>query len=222
MISYNEIREQLSARPDFKALNASQQTNVIQRMGFTPAGVRLAVDGKLGPKTLNGIFIDPSDITTPAAKVALDELLALSQEEGGSNMGRFVQKYFRMKRLPTKNAGAFCAGGASYCLNKGYPGEGTPYLLGAQRLGRAVAAEGAGRHSIHDAKPDDLLIWNRKTDKPGTGHVEVSAIITDDIVYSIGFNVGPYQAPTRVFINKKSDPGRGVGNEFLFCARWKK
>jgi hypothetical protein len=221
MISYNELREQLMARPSFAKLSASEQTNVIQRMGFTPAGVRLSVDGKLGPKTLSGIFLDPSKIVTPAAKVALDELLALSQEIGGSNMGPFVQKYFRMKKLPTKNAGAFCAGGASYCLSQGYPGEKTPYLLGAQRLGRAVAAEGAGRHSIRDAKPDDLLIWNRKTDKPGTGHVEVAVIITDDIVYSIGFNVGPYPAPTRVFANKKSAPGRGEGNEFLFCARWK-
>jgi hypothetical protein len=222
MLSYQQIMAKLMLRDDFKGLSDSHKTNVIQRLGFTSDLTRLSVDGKLGPKTLGGKFLDIDLITTPAAKIALNELVAMSQEVGGSNMGPFVQKYFRMKKLPTKNAGAFCAGGASYCLREGYPGEGTPYLLGAQRLGRAVAAKGAGQHSIQHAKPDDLLIWNRETSTPGTGHVEVTVHVTDDIVFTIGFNVGRYPAPTRVFINKKSDPSRGKGNEFLFCARWKK
>lgn len=119
--------------------------NRVQRLGFEKDSKKtLSVDGKIGPKTLNGRFVDPALLdVTPNLRIAFQELLKGSQEVGGSNMGPFVRTYFRLKSDPKGNAGPFCAGGASYCLDQGYPEDDTPYIVGAIRLGRAVAAQGS-------------------------------------------------------------------------------
>jgi hypothetical protein len=202
--------------------------NRIQRMGFENNSgdlKPLSVDGKAGPKTKGGIYLNPVAITTKVAIVALKELMAGSQEIEGSNSGSFVRKYFRIRGTVPKNYGPYCAGFASYCLDEAYPELDTPYILGAIRMGNAVAASG-GKHKIAQAKPDDMAIWKRETDSPGTGHIGV--FVTDtvkvdgvDYKFTIEGNVGNFPAPTRVFALKVSDPSRGEKNPWLFAARFK-
>lgn len=200
----------------------------MQRMGFSKINgglVNLSVDGIAGPKTKAGVFLSPKVIDTPIALVALEELMLGSQEIGGPNDGIFVKKYFRLRTLESRNFGPYCAGFASYCLQKAYPKEITPYILGAIRLGNAVAKYN-GRHSIQDAKKDDLPIWRRESNTPGTGHVGVfvsNAIEIDgkEYKFTIEGNNGNFPAPTRVFAVDVANPSRGVKNEWLFAARYK-
>lgn len=221
-ISYQQCLDKVKCL--LPSADSATLTNRIQRLGFedTISCKPLAVDGKLGPKTLNGRFVDPDLFhATPNLYVAFQELLKGSQEVGGSNMGPFVRTYFRLKSDPTKNAGPFCAGGASYCLDQGFPQDDTPYIVGAIRLGKAVAAQGQMKRQLKksEMKPGDLDIWERKTDTPGTGHVATHiALLEDGSILSIDFNVGGYPAPTRCFISNP-DGSRG-DDKFLFGARW--
>lgn len=205
--------------------------NRVQRFGFDPKTLRpIAVDGIPGPKTHYAIYYNPKLMfEAPNLIVALNEILAGSQEIGGSNMGPFVRKYFRLKKDPEKNAGPYCAGGASFCLDEAYPEEDTPYLLGAQRLGRAVADKGVlkdqplskRRMPAKDIKPGDLVIYERLTDTPGTGHVGACVHNSGDRLVTVDFNVGAYPAPTRLFIQLEKDKFAQGSDRFLFGARWK-
>jgi hypothetical protein len=205
--------------------------NRVQRFGFDPRTLApISVDGIAGPKTRDALYYNPKlMLETPNLKVALQEILSGSQEIGGSNMGPFVRKYFRLKKDPAKNAGPFCAGGASYCLDQGFPEDDTPYIVGAQRLGKAVSDQGIfkgkslkeRRFGADKMKPGDLMIYERITDTPGTGHVGTVVHNSIDRVITVDFNVGRYPAPTRLFIQTGKENYAQGGDKFLFGARWK-
>ena len=221
-ISYAECRAKMIP------LLAGESEEVIvercQRMGFEQGSRKaLAVDGKAGLKTHGGAYVDPAWLeTTPNLRVAFGELLKGSQEVGGNNMGPFVRTYFRLKKDPAKNAGPFCAGGASYCLDQGYPEDDTPYIVGAQRLGKAVAKEGSMKRQLKlaEMQPGDLAIWERITENAGTGHVATTVLLLpNQSLLTIDFNGGSAPSPTRLFI---SAPGGAINSgKFLFGARWK-
>lgn len=205
--------------------------NRVQRFGFEPDTLKpIAVDGKAGRQTFGAIYYNPKLLLEkPNLIVALQEILAGSQEIGGPNMGPFVRKYFRLKSDPVRNAGPYCAGGASFCLDEGYPEDDTPYIVGAQRLGRAVADKGIlkdkplsqRRMPAKDIKPGDLVIYERITDTPGTGHVGTCVHNSGDRIVTVDFNVGRFPAPTRLFIQLEKDKFAQGDDRFLYGARWK-
>lgn len=205
----------------------------IQRFGFDPDTFKpISVDGIAGPKTRGAMYFNPLLLREkPNTRVALTEILLGSQEIGGSNMGPFVRKYFRLKKDPVKNAGPYCAGGASYCLDEGYAEDDTPYIVGAQRLGRAVADQGIlkslplkqRRLPAEEIKPGDLVIYERLTDTPGTGHVGTTVYndVKNGALVTVDFNVGRFPAPTRLFLQTAKNKYAQGDDRFLFGARWK-
>lgn len=183
-------------------------TNRAQRMGWDELGRDLVVDGIEGPKTRGGLFLDPDVITAPVARVALAELLAGAQEAVGvNNKGEYPKKYMP----PSFYGGAWCAGFASWCLASVYAD--APSSVGAQRLGKRVAARG---DKIVDARlvmPDDLMIWNRDGSDEGddpwddaNGHVGIVVHVGCEWIYTIDGNKGR-GGIVRVFRHRKADPG---------------
>ncbi len=198
-----------------------EDTAILQRLGFDHRGRPLAVDGIAGKLTKGGRFLEPDVITTPIAKEALKDLLAGAQEEGARNDGPWVRGYMR------GGPGLWCAGSSSTWLERAY-GPGTPYKIGARRLGLAVVKE-SGNPAIEDPfelAPDDLLVNNRDgpdaDDDPNndwSGHICVIAAVDNEWIYTIEGNVGAFPAPVRVFRRARKDPGSPEA-PFLFGARW--
>ncbi len=222
MLDYQSVKAKLAALMEGES--EKELIDRCQRLGFEKDSDRpLSVDGVEGPKTRAGRFVDPSLLmANPNLKVGLMELLKGSREIGGSNMGPFVRVYFRLKSDPARNAGPFCAGGASYCLDQAYPEDDTPYIVGAIRLGNAIVKEGALKRKLKlsELKIGDFVIHERKTDTPGTGHVsQCVAVLSDNRILSLDFNVGSFPAPTRCFIS--GPDGLRGDDKFLFGARWK-
>lgn len=237
ILSYAEMTTVVESllRPIYSSseLNEKLVVNRIQRFGFDPKTLKpIAVDGVPGPKTMGAVYYNPLLLQEkPNTRVALVEILMGSQEIGGSNMGPFVRKYFRLKKDPEKNVGPYCAGGASFCLDAGYEEDDTPYIVGAQRLGKAVADKGILKDkSLKERRleaklilPGDLVIYERITDTPGTGHVGTCILndLEDQRLVTVDFNVGAFPAPTRLFVQKGQDKYAQGSDSFLFGARWK-
>lgn len=210
LITYQDIRTKI------------EDTAILQRCGFDHRWRPLKEDGIAGELTEGGIYLNPDVITTPIAKEALKDLLAGAQEEGARNDGKWVRGYMR------GGPGLWCAGSSSTWLERAY-GPGTPYKIGARRLGLAVVEE-SGNEAIEDPfllEADDLLVNNRDgpdaDDDPNndwSGHICVIAYVSDAWIYTIEGNVGAFPAPVRVFRRARMDPGSPKA-PFLFGARWK-
>jgi hypothetical protein len=220
LIKYQEVCKILSDN----GLSGKELINRVQRLGFDAQGNRLVVDGIEGPRTRGALFLNPETVVHPVAMVALDELLAGSQEIGGNNAGKFVAKYFRilgLKVSENKDLGNHCAAFASYCLQTAFPDEKTPKSGGARALGNRIGAAGQKVTNPRAPRQGDILIHSRVALDDWRGHASVVVGSDDKFVYTIDSNVGSFPAPCRVYRQPLSNPSRSATTQFLFYARYK-
>lgn len=203
-------------------------TRVIQALGVEPDGRPLAIDGAVGPKTRGASFLDPDTLEAGVLDFAMQELLERARESDGlNNAGPRVAKYYERPYVPRKKYGAWCAAFASWCLRQAY-GTHIKRILGAQRLGRAIAKHHSalGKLEAHELEAGDLIIWDRDGPDEGRdpsddwhGHVGFVAHVDDAHIWTIEGNRRRYPAPVRVFRYPKDQPDMR-GGPFLFGARY--
>jgi hypothetical protein len=180
----------------FDALLKAQPSlplDVLQRLGHEAGGIKpLVCDGKLGPRTRGGIYLDPQAVLdagcTPAS-VALAELLAGAQEVGGPNAGAWVIKYARLSAGATlgTNRGAWCAFFASWVLDQWAQLHGKSF--GKEGGARAVV-KSLTRVELDSVQVGDLVAWPSLTRAPSwAGHVGIVAAVLADGIYTIEGNV---------------------------------
>lgn len=225
MITYDDIRDRLPGG----------YVRIIQRLGVEPDGTPLRPDGRVGWRTSSARYLDPLAVTHPVAAQALIGLLCGAEESGAHNSGWWPERvngggdegaHARWRAHPWRQ-GAWCAGYVSWCLLQAYGGA-APYILGAQRLGRAVADQGL-RVGLTQIQPGDLLVWDRDGPDPGddpgndmSGHIGILAAIHGNYAWAIEANTGPRGAVRAYRYDRRTVEGmaRGDGSPYLHAARW--
>lgn len=197
------------------------RTSIIQRLGYDSSGRPLVTDGVVGPLTEGATYLDPWTASAhPVVAVAIAELLRGAKElAAANNRGKFPEKYMPQWAY----GGAWCAGFQSWALRQVW-GVGTPYIVGAQRLGRALAEEGEEVEPEHIG-PGDYLVWDRDGPDPGdepaddmNGHIGICAARVGRIVWTVDGNRGPL---VRAWRHDLDDLSMGPNEPFLFAARHK-
>lgn len=179
-LTYQEIR----------AAHPTLPLRILQRLGADrQTGRALVCDGVEGQKTREAVYLNPAvAILHQLVAVAMDELLAGAEEEGGPNAGAAPHKYARLRGAVQrgKNLGAWCAFFASWCLAQVYLSFGR--VGGAIRLVRDHLAD----VTIGDLRVGDLVAWWSVTRPRPYGHVGIVAGIGDEWVWTIEGNVDLY------------------------------
>jgi hypothetical protein len=170
---------------ELRAAYPDHEIQILQRLGIDQSGRALVADGKVGPRTEGAIYLNPSAVVTPVAKVALAELMRGAGESLGNNRGPDISKYMDDDN-PSAQQGPWCAGFATWALRQVYPS--APRSLNARRSVSQL------RHKVIQRliRPDDLIAWEREVDGKISdvhGHVEIVALVVGDTVWTIGGNV---------------------------------
>ena len=174
IITYDELREILGPGP----------AHILQRLGVDNKGRPLKPDGKVGPLTRAGRFLNPTGPHVPGVQSAVWELLAGAQETGRGNVGPFVSKYYKREPDDTRDHGAWCAAFASWCLGQDVPG--APYSWGARKLH-------ARMRPVDVPRPGVLATWERASAGPFNGHSGIVAHVeaVGGAIWTIEGNTGP-------------------------------
>lgn len=113
---------------------------------------------------------DPEQLATAALAVAITQLgLAEDGHNGGPNVAKWI--------APAQCPQNYCAGFAGWCYQEAARqlGVALPFQrsLGAKRLGANVAAVGRRFTDPTEAKPGDLMIFDRGAQGSWMGHVAI-------------------------------------------------
>jgi hypothetical protein len=170
---------------ELRAAYPDHEIQILQRLGIDQSGRALVCDGKVGPRTEGAVYLNPAAVVTPAAKVALAELMRGAGESLGNNRGPDVSKYMGDDN-PNAQQGPWCAGFATWSLRQVYPT--APRSLNARRSVSQL------RHKVIQrlVRADDLIAWEREVKGKISdvhGHVEIVALVNGDTVWTIGGNV---------------------------------
>ena len=158
---------------------------IIQRLGCNPlTNAPLVCDGVEGPNTKNAVYLPIDKLVAKTSLIALKELLDGSQEIGGNNRGKFVNKYFRVRQGSslTKNRGAWCAAFVTWILNEAI---GFRAVWGAIRTVR----DHMQTIPISDIKEGDCVSYRSLTRPFPYGHVGLIVLVEEDCVWTIEGNV---------------------------------
>jgi hypothetical protein len=126
-----------------------------------------------------------------ALVVALAELQKGCGEQGGNNLGPDVERYISPAKAPQN----WCAGFSGWCYEEAARHLGVPLpfrrSLGAKALGKNVAAVGRKFTDPKDARPGDLIIFDRGTTGSWQGHVGLVEEVEVDLVHTVEGNSAP-------------------------------
>jgi hypothetical protein len=113
----------------------------------------------------------PDALANKALEIALGELDRGCGESGGNNCGPDVERYIAPAKAPQN----WCAGFVGWCYQEAARelGIALPFKrsLGAKALGKNVAAVGKRFSTPTEAKPGDLIIFDRGATGSWQGHV---------------------------------------------------
>lgn len=139
---------------------------------------------------------DLDDLAGGALGVAIQQLRLGCGEIGGNNMGPDVARYIAPAKCPQNWCGAF----AGWCYQEAARqlGIALPFQrsLGAKRLGANVAAVGRRFTDPAEARPGDLMVFDRGAQGSWMGHVAMiesvgSRTALGQIVATVEGNAGP-------------------------------
>lgn len=130
-------------------------------------------------------------LTKKALEVAIEELNKGCGELGGNNRGPDVERYIAPAKAPQN----WCAGFAGWCYQEAARRLGVPLpfkrSLGAKALGKNVAAVGRRFTKLDEARPGDLIIFDRGTTGSWMGHVGLVERVEVDLVHTVEGNSAP-------------------------------
>lgn len=199
-MNYTEIRALLPDAP----------IDIIQRLGCDKdTNKPLVCDGIEGPRTRNAIYLPIDKIKTKSSQIALQELLAGSQEVNGNNRGPWVNKYFRCKEgaSEVKNRGAWCSAYVTWVLDQAF---GFRACWGAIRAVRDLMV----RVGIDDAKEGDCISWRSLTRPFPAGHIGLIVLVEDDCIWTIEGNLDLKYGLDGVAVRRLTKQGvRSDGNK---------
>lgn len=176
----------------------NKEKRVTQALGVDPKdkGRALKIDGIVGPKTKRGEFYAPPKDPHPLVAAALKYLYAEAKQATRENRGPWIRHFFFTDK-PLRGPAQWCAAFVSRCLNDAY-GDEAPKSWGARRMGDKFEKLGA-RIGQADLRPGDIVTWKRRSKNFSyAGHIGIVCEVTDEHVYVIEGNVGPY-GQVRVF-----------------------
>lgn len=133
---------------------------------------------------------DAFDMLARAAlEVAIDEIG--HGETEGNNRGEWIRQYC----APSSDGYEWCAAFVGFCYQRASDNEKVPLpfkrSLGAKRLGLNVAAVGRKFTSAVQARPGDLVVWDRGVAGSYQGHVGILERVHDvGMVQTIEGNSG--------------------------------
>jgi hypothetical protein len=178
----------------FPSLTVSQR----QALGVEAVTARpLAIDGAAGPRTQSGMFVSATS-SNPLLDTALYFLFAEAREEGGNNMGSWVEA-FMTQRLQIRGnpnwrstirggqQGSWCSGFTSKCIQETF-GQSSSYSWSARALTTQILRTGK-RIQARDCQAGDIICWQEEIDgKPVSGHVGIVFAVFGDFVFVIEGN----------------------------------
>jgi hypothetical protein len=177
-----------------------------QRLGVDAQGRPLDDDGRIGPLSRGGRYLDPTSVTCPAVRAAVSAAIAGGREVGGNDRGQWPRALMTTRAgrgsidpQATRDAvavepqqGQWCAGGLSWLLWVAY-GEAAPHSWSARQLGEHVAAWGQDLGTdAAKIEPGDVIVWQRRSE-PG-GHVAICAAHDDERIYCLEANTSRRQS----------------------------
>lgn len=112
-------------------------------------------------------------------------------EEGGNNMGPFVAACVAPAKVPQNWCGGFvgwCYAVAGHDLGMTLPFQRS---LGAKKLGSNVAAVGRRFTDPAEARPGDLMVFDRGAQGSWQGHVGLVELVVGRVVGTVEGNSGP-------------------------------
>jgi len=189
----------------YAAVRAFQSQNLDQH------GQPLTVDGTVGPLTWWSLTHPKPNIETPSAvdfrtmppdsaggsasgraalSAAIGELKAGAGEEGGNNMGPWVQKYLH-GLAPIGSS--WCAAFTSWCFSQNPGGSPFQYTVGARMLLDEFREKGWEHdpESRYEPVPGDVVIWWRVQADGWQGHAGIVHQLKDGMLYTIEGNKSP-------------------------------
>lgn len=152
------------------------------------------------PVPIATVIPDPDALARRALELAILDLEAGCGELGANNCGPDVERYVAPAKCPAN----WCAGSIGYWYERAANqlGIALPFKrsLGAKALGKNVAAVGRRFTDPREAKPGDLMIFDRGAKGSWMGHVAMVEHVEDHpeiggrgdpLVHTVEGNAGP-------------------------------
>lgn len=181
----------------------------------------LTPDGVAGPKTKNGIYVEPrSDCALVAKSLWAAEQRAQEDESRGNNDGVWPALFYGAlkdeafseqdrAKFASVQQGPWCAAFVSWCIRE-VLGAGQPQAWGARKLVRRWAtAPGAVIKYLASAQPGDLVCWRREVPgEPAAGHVGIVYGVCGDLLFVVEGNGSRKHGAVGVYAYRISLKGR--------------
>lgn len=202
-----------------------------QRLGVDAQRRPLDDDGRIGPLSRGGLYLDPTSVTCPAVRAAVSAAIAGGREVGGNDRGQWPRALMTRREgrgsidpqaprdavVSEPQQGQWCAGGMSWLLWVAY-GDDAPHSWSARNLGERVAVWGSdlGTNAAKIA-PGDIIVWQRRSE-PG-GHVAICAAVDATHVYCLEANTARRQSAIGLIAYSLADGLRRGQQELHQIAR---